>query len=455
MKTFRLALNKFARIGVCGLVLSIHTSSFAEDLQQIYQLAIKNDPVFRAQQASLQAELEVRNQANAQLFLPNVSVSANLDRNYQDITSAFGGGDSQFTGKGYSLNLSQPIYHHDRYIHLKQVNLQVAKAQLEVGAAEQELMLRTARQYFSVLAAQDSLQFSKAEELALKRQLEESSQRFDVGLIAITDVHEAQAGFDLATAKELQAQNALEDAVESLREITGQYPQTLATLSDNLTQTSPEPNNIEAWAQAALKNNLQLKAKLVETEIIEKEISRQTSGHYPTVDLVGNHGYRSTGGQFGNTDADFSKIGVEINIPLYSGGQVSSKSREALHRHLVALENLEQARRSTERQCREAFRGILSGLSQIKAFKQAVISSETAVIATRTGYEVGTRTATDVVAAEQEFFRAQRDYSQAKYEYILDTLSLKQVSGTLLPADIQKINSSLNLKTQHSIHNAN
>lgn len=436
-------MSKLIRFNILSLLLLIHPYVQAENLFEIYQQAYRNDPQFQAQQASLQAELEKRVQASAQLYRPIVSITANADRNYQDITATFGSGDSQFTGKGYSLNLSQPIYHKDRFVRLDQADDQVRKAQLDLDAAEQDLMLRTAERYFAVLSAKDNLVFTQAEKAALERQLEQSNKRFEVGLIAITDVQEAQAGYDLASAREIQAQTALEDAEEALQEITGQYPPLLANLSEDMPQSRPDPDDIDTWTQSSLENNLQLKARLVETAIAEKEVRRQEAGHYPTLDVVGNHGFRSTGGQFGNTEIDFSKIGVELNIPIYEGGQVNSRTREALHRHEEALQRLEQVRRSVERKSREAFRGVLSGISQIKAFKQAVLSSETAVTATRTGYEVGTRTAVDVVAAEQEFFRARRDYSQARYEYILDTLRLKLASGKLSPEDIKQINSLL------------
>ena len=431
------------RFFLFGIIIVIHSSVLAENLNDIYQLAIENDPEYRAQQFSLEAELETRVQAHAQLYKPIVSITANADRNYQDITSAFGGGDTQYTGKGYSLNLAQPIYHKDRFVRLEQVDDQITKAQLDLDAAEQDLILRSAERYFAVLSAQDNLAFTQAEKSALERQLEESNVRFEVGLIAITDIQEAQAGFDLASAREIQALNTMEDAQESLREITGQYPQSLAELVDDMPNARPDPDDIDAWTQSSLENNLQLKARLIETSIVEKEISRQEASHYPTLDVVGNHGYRSTGGQFGDTEVDFSQIGVQLNVPIYEGGQVTSRTREALHRHKEALERLEQVRRSVDRRSREAYRGVLSGISQIAAFKQAMLSSETAVTATRTGYEVGTRTAVDVVTAEKEFFRAQRDYSQARYEYILDTLRLKQASGKLAPADIQQINSLL------------
>ncbi|MFK8068159.1 MAG: TolC family outer membrane protein [Gammaproteobacteria bacterium] len=440
-------MRKFSTLASIILVALFYPPVFAEtpneNLIDIYELALKNDPEFRAQQASLEAELETRFQANANYARPVVSISANADRNFQDIDAEFGGGSSQFEAYGYTLNLSQPIYHRDRYIHLQQVDDQIKKAQFDLDAVEQNLMLRTAERYFAVLSANDNLAFTQAEKSSLEKQLEESNKRFEVGLIPITDVQEAQAGFDLAHAREIRAYNTLDDTREALREITGRYPGSLSTLTEEVISTKPVPDDIDAWTQSALENNLQLKASLVEVDIAEKQIKRQDAGHYPTVDLVGNHGFRSSGGQFGNTEIDFTKFGVELNIPIYEGGQVLSRTREAMHRHDQALEILEQTRRSVDRKTRESYRGILSGISQISAFNQAVLSSKTAVDATKMGVEIGTRTTVDVITAEQEFFRARKDYSQARYEYILDTLRLKQALGKLSPEDIKQVNSLL------------
>lgn len=437
-------MNLYQKLALMLSLVCVSFSVTAEGLSTVYQKALKNDPEFRAQQASMSAVLEAKNQASAQVFKPVVSLSASADRNYEDIeTDSFGGGSTDYSGHTYSLNLTQPVYHYDRYVALKQADSQIEKAQLQLDAAEQALMIRTAERYFAILEAQDNLVFSNAEKAALERQLEQSQERFDVGLIAITDVQEAQAGYDLSTTRVLQAENQLDDAKEALKEITGEHPPELAGLKTEFPLLAPEPANVEDWTEQALEENLELRASLIDSFIAEKEISRQRAGHHPSLDIVGQHGFSSSGGRFGNTEIDFSKIGVELNIPIYEGGQVTSRTREALHRHTESLENLERVKRSVERGSRDAYRGILSGISQVKAFAQAVISSETAVNATRTGYEVGTRTAVDVVTAEQEYFRAKKDYASAKYQYIINTLKLKQAAGRLSPDDIQQINKLL------------
>lgn len=436
-------MNLYSKLALM-LYLLIAAPVQAETLAELYEKALLSDPEYRAQQYSLEATLEARNQANAQVFLPEVSFQASGNRNYEDINATtFGSGKTNYTGYGYGLNLTQPVYHYDRYVTLKQADAEIEKAQRQLDAAEQALMIRTAERYFAVLEAQDNLIFSKAEQSALERQLEQSNERFEVGLIAITDVQEAQAGYDLSSARLIQAENLLDDNKEALKEITGQYPETLAELKADLALISPEPSDVEAWTKLALEENLELRASLLDTLISEREINRQEAGHHPSLDIVGSHGFNSTGGRFGNTEIDASRIGLELNVPIYAGGQVTSRTREALHRHQQALENLEQVRRSVERTSRDAYRGVLSGISQVKAFEQAVTSSETAVYATRTGYDVGTRTAVDVVTAEQEYFRAKKDYAQARYEYILDSLRLKQASGKLSPEDIHNVSELL------------
>lgn len=418
----------------------------AESLLDIYNLAEARDPEFRSVQASYRAVQELRPQARARLLLPEVAGQANTTYNDQDIDSSLSFGalgsssDVQFNSRGWIVSLRQPVYHYDRWINLQQADLRISQAGIAVAAARQDLMTRTAERYFDTLSAVDNLRFAQAEKTALGRQLEQTQQRFEVGLIAITDVQEAQAGYDLAVAEEIRAQNTLDNALEALRELTGQFHHALAPLGQEVPLVPPEPADVEAWTAGALDQNLRLKQTLVAADTAEQEITRQNAGHLPTLDVVGSTGYSHTGGRFGTTDTDASAIGVELNVPIYSGGAVVSRTREARYRHEEALENLERQRRTTERETRNAYLGVLSGISRVKALNQAVVSSETAVAATTAGFEVGTRTSVDVVSAERELFRAKRDYARSRYDYILDTLRLKRAAGTLNPQDLEQIN---------------
>jgi outer membrane protein len=336
------------------------------------------------------------------------------------------------------------VYHYDRFMLYEQADARIRQARLQVDAARQDLVVRVAERYFNVLAAIDTTEFAKAEREALARQLDQTQQRFDVGLIAITDVQEAKAGHDLAVAQEIEAQNALDDAREALREFTGEYHERLASLNEKLPLVTPQPADANQWTDAAAKQNLQVTAADAAAEIAAKEIKVQYAGHIPTLDIVGSHGTAISGGRFGSTDTEATAIGIELNVPIYQGGVVQSRTREATHRHEEALQVLEQARRAAVRSARDGYTGVIAGISRIKALEQAVVSTQTALEATRAGYEVGTRTAVDVVTQEREYFRSKRDLARARYDYILDSLRLKQAAGTLWPQELVQVNRWLN-----------
>ena len=443
MRLPRRTLLRWTLISTLGAAFS--GAAGAEDLLQVYRLAEQKDPQFQGVQSTYQAILEHVPQARARLLYPNLSLSANTTENWQDIqyNSGFSflpGGNYSYNSRGYSLNLTQPVFHWDRYVQLKQAGSEVRQAQLEVDSARQDLILRVAQRYFDVLAAIDNVDFSRAEKEALARQLDQTQQRFKVGLIAITDVQEAKAGYDLSVADEIAAKKALDDAHEALREIAGDLGKDLAQLGNTLPLIAPQPADADKWTGTALKQNLKLASAEVSAEIANREIDVQKAGHYPSVDIVGSHGSNITGGQFGHTDTDASAIGVELNVPIYSGGLVVSRTREARFRHEASLDQVEAQRRAATRQARDAYAGVISGISRVDALKQALKSNQTALEATEAGFAVGTRTAVDVVTQERELFGAKRNYARARYDYILDTLRLKQAAGTLSPADLIEIN---------------
>ena len=241
----------------------------------------------------------------------------------------------------------------------------------------------------------------------------------------------------------IQAINKIDNAKEEVRELTGEYIDQFSVLGKDILLVKPNPEVIDSWTELAIKQNLDIAAANFALESARKEIKKQSAGHLPTVDIVASHGYDSTGGRFGSTRTDRSAIGLELNIPIYSGGLVNSKTREAHEKYNQSMHYLEKARRSAQRETREAYLGVISGISQVAALKQAVISSETALLATESGFEVGTRTAVDVVASQRATSKALRDYSNAKYDYILNTLKLKRSAGTLSPDDLNLINAWL------------
>ena len=411
----------------------------AADLLSIYQQATTNDPIFRSAEAARQTALEAVPQSRAQL-LPSLVFSVAKSRNTQDVIS----GSSLLFAKdtqGYTLSLTQPIYHSDYFTQLAQADTAVAQAEASFAAAEQELIVRAAQYYFSALAAKDSLDFSYAEKKALEHQLEQTKQRFDVGLIAITDVQEAQAAYDLVVAQTIDAENQLSSQFEALHELTNQYQNAVAPLSDTMPLISPDPDNIESWSQQAIDNNLNLQVAKLAVQSAQDDIDVARSGHLPQLDLTASHAYAdSTGGDFGARETRDNSITLQLTVPLYQGGATSSQVRAAEGRYQQTLEQLEQQKRATDRRARDGYRGVLAAIKRVKALQQAVVSAQSALQATEAGLEVGTRTTVDVLNSRRNVFRAQRDLAQSRYDYILNTLRLKQVTGQLQTADIEQVN---------------
>jgi outer membrane protein len=423
------------------------SAAHAADLLALLQLAQKSDPTYQETRNNALAVAEGVPQARAALWKPQLMFETGGSRVEQEIEAefAFGAtsGSTSFDQTRYRLSLVQPVFRRDRHMRLKQADKRLRQAQLQVDAAFQRLMVRLSERYFSVLAAQDNLEFAKAETQSLAGQLDQARQRFEVGLIAITDVQEAQAGYDRARAQEITAENEVRNAEERLREVTGEYPDSLWPLGDGLKLERPDPQDIERWTETALGQNLELEAALVATEVAADEISVQRAGHFPTLDIEGGHGFTSTGGLFGLNETETSEIGVRLNIPVYEGGAVSSRTRQAVHQHAATLDRLELTRRSVYRQAREAYLGVETQISAVQAFKQAVVSSTTALESTRAGFEVGTRTSIDVVAAERSLSQARRDYARARYDYVLNLLRLKEAAGTLSPESLAQANAWL------------
>ena len=426
-------------------VASLPCAAFT-DLLGALAAAEHSDPTYREAQDKALATAEEIPQAKAQLWLPNINFTAGVTRVRQSLSGGpiFGGSSNPtYTGKEYRINLSQPVYHHDRYVALRQADKRLQQAQFEVLAARQDLMLRVAERYFNQLATHDSLVFAKAETESLKSQLDQAQQRFQVGLIAITDVQEAQAGHDRAQASQISAENEVQNANEALREVTANYDVELAPLGENLPLVIPEPLDIEKWTTTAMEGNLALSAARMAADIAHEEIRRQYAGHYPSFDIVGGHSFNQQGGRFGSNSLEQDDIGIQVTVPIYEGGQVLSRTRAAEHQNNATLERLEQTQRAAHRETREAYLGVATKISSVKALGQAVISSQTALESTRAGFEVGTRTAVDVVAAERSLYQAKRDFSRARYDYIVETLRLKKAAGSLQPEDLAAINSWL------------
>jgi outer membrane protein len=420
-------------------------SGYGEDLVAAYKLAVDSDPELKRARAAMLDAMEAKPQSRAR-FLPSLNGGADYTYQHRDQNFAPDSGipdsSKSFGSYGYSLNLSQPIYHYDAFVQSRQADSQVAQAQVNFVAAQQDLILRVSASYFEVMAAQDNLTFARAEKEAIERQLEQTKQRFNVGLIAITDVHEAQARYDLSVTTEIDAENRLDNAYEALREVTGRYIKDLAKLQDNSPLVAPQPSDIEKWVKTALEQNMQLLSSQFNVDIANEQINRQRSQRYPNVDLVGSYGYsdQSDAGPFSPETVTNMAVGVQLNWNFYQGGLIGSTVRQAAYRLTQAKESLESQRRTTVRQTRDTYLGTLAGISRVKALNQAVISQKSALDATEAGLEVGTRTTVDVLNARTGLFGARRDYAQSRYDYILNTLRLKQAAGTLAEQDLSMIN---------------
>ena len=431
-------------ISVIVLLLTVSRFSHGENLFEVYQLAEKSDPQYREAEAAYRAKLEARPQALAQL-LPNISLSANTAWNEQTISSAFvigntGNGNSVgYNSHGYSLSLTQPLFRWDRILQYRQADSMIQQSNAELLAAKQDLIIRVSESYFNLLAAYDNLDFARAEKLALSRQLDQAKQRFEVGLTAITDVQEAQAGYDRAVASEIAAENNIDNTREVLREIIGVYLTDYSPLGKDMPLLSPNPADIDKWTSQAEEQSLTVMAAIYAVDTAKEEISIRQAGHFPTLDLTAGAGYNKSGGRFGASKIHSSDVGLQLSVPLFSGGAVNSRTREAVELLNQQLLKLEQARRQAQSATRQAYLGVISGISQVKAFKQALVSSETALQATEAGFEVGTRTAVEVVTSQQNLLQARRDYAQARYNYVLDTLRLKQASGILSSDDLTAV----------------
>lgn len=431
---------------VCLLAgITFATSSPAENLMDIYKLAQQNDPTYLAAIAEYNAAKEASPKAWAAV-LPQVNLSASHTSTDVDYTvPSTGTTNLSYDTDAYSLSLKQTLYHQEQFDRISQANAQVAAAEARFNSAKLDLILRASTRYFDVLAADDNLVFAKANKEAIEQQLQQTKQRFEVGLTAITDVHEAQARYDASVAAEIAAQNQYSISLEALRELIRQPPGLLAKLNEASPLLAPDPDNIETWVKTALDRNLLLLASEKNMDAARAGLSVARAGHYPTLDLLADYTNTDAGnGTSGPFQREGTSVELVLNLPLYAGGGVSAASREAAALHQQSKEFYEQQRRATERGTRNSYLTVIAFISGVKALKQTLVSSQTALEATRAGFEVGTRTAVEVLNSQQLVFQAKSNYAKARYDYILETLRLKQAAGILVDEDVTRINHWLN-----------
>ena len=413
---------------------------FADNLSDIYRAALAYDASYAASQAAYRAAQEKAPQARAGL-LPNVNLNANARHNNSD-SSAFG--SSSYNSHGWGVSAAQPIYRGQNFIAYDQAKVSVQLAENELKAAGQDLVLRSARAYFDVLLAQDGLEFIRAQKAAITEQLASARRNFEVGTATITDTHEAQARFDLATAQEIAAQNDLEIKRRALHTLSGKTVNTLAALTAKPILTTPAPADMDEWVKRAQDQNLQVRISQQAKQIADQEIERARAGHHPTLDLAASYN-DSRNQNFGGTQMDSKNgmIGLELAVPIYQGGLTSSKVREAVANQEKSRQQLEDATRNTAFQTRQAYLNVTSSEAQVRALEAALASSQKSLESTLLGLEVGVRTNVDVLNAQQQLTSAKKDLAAARYNFLLSVLNLKAAAGTLTVADLEEIDRQL------------
>lgn len=409
----------------------------------IYQLAEKNDAEILAAFAALQAERETRNQSKGALF-PSLVLTGEVAANREDVDTngvATNTGETSYNSHDVALTLRQPLYRKDLFTDLSITDSNILVAESEYRAAQQDLITRVLTKFFAALAARDNLEFSISEKNAIEEQLVYAKKRYKVGKSTVTDYLEAQAAFDLSDAQVIAAQDLVKDTLDALYEMTGVPPKELAPLGKNFKPITPDPLDAKHWVAEAENKNPTLIAARYEVQTASYEVDRFKSGHYPKFDVVARYGNEETGGRFGDSNIDDASIALQLEFPIYSGGQVSSRVREALSRKQQAQDEMLGTHRSVIRETNKVFRNTITAMNRIKALSVAVKSTETALKSIKAGYTAGTRTNADLLRAQRELYKARLDYSASKYEYVANYFQLKNITGNLSENDVQIINS--------------
>lgn len=429
-----------------GLCLWFSVAAQATDLIDVYDSAQSQDPVVGAARASYAATEQFVPQARSAL-LPSLSASANTQWNEREFPGALDaiGQDipqQEFNDHGWNAQLRQPVLDMSAWFTLGSAKASVSAAAYELAAIEQELIVRVVQSYLNVLRAQDLLDTTTAEETAVKRQLEQVQQRFDVGLVAITDVLESQAAFDNSVVRRIQADGDHDIFFETLGTLTGENYERLDRLSEELPIVDVNPAVEEEWVSTALENNLGIQAAQQQLAAARRTVRARRSDHLPTIDATVTQVHSVTGSpNFFNADTtDTTIYGLQLNLPLYTGGLIHARAKEARALEDQSYELLQNQRRTVIRDTRNLYQAVATDVVRVQARLKAIKSSQSALEATETGYEVGTRNIVDVLQAQQRLFASQFDYADSRYNYVIDLMLLKQTTGTLSPQDLAELN---------------
>ncbi|HCG9214244.1 TPA: efflux RND transporter outer membrane protein VpoC [Vibrio parahaemolyticus] len=438
-------MKKLLPLFISAALGGISSSAWADSLAEIYDLAKQNDPQLLSVAAQRDRAFEAITSSRSAL-LPQINLTAgyNLtrgDTDYDD--SALGKSSNDQDALTAGVSFSQTLYNRASWISLDTAEKSARQADATYAATQQGLILRVSQAYFEVLRAQDNLVFVRAEKAAVGRQLEQTKQRFEVGLSAITDVHDAQAQYDAVLADEVLAENDLINSYESLREITGQEHKNLNVLDTNRFSATRTNSPAETLIDEAKTKNLSLLSARISQDIARDNISLASSGHLPTLSLDGGYNYGDTSNSARDNTTDNFNIGVNLAVPLYTGGNVTSQTKQAEFAYVSASEDLEAQYRSVVKDVRAQNNNINASIGALKAYEQSVVSARSALEATEAGFDVGTRTIVDVLDATRRLYDANKNLSDARYNYILSVLQLRQAVGTLSEQDILDVDAGL------------
>jgi len=446
-------LKSLFAIALGALLAGAAPAAAAEDLLQIYREAVANDPTLASARATWEATQEVVPQARAGL-LPSVTLvgNANGEHFYEKLhTDPSLSTTQNFPSANYTVSASQPLYRKQNVVALDQAKQTVSQSDFVLTSARQDLIVRVAQAYLDVLLARFNIELTESQKAAVSENLAQAKRNFEVGTATITDTNDAQAKYDQIVAQEIAARNDLENKIAVLRSIIGRSPGELKRFGGTFEPQLPTPNALDAWIDAAVRDNPQVRIAQANYDIAVLEVDRQRAGHYPTVDLVANFGQAyagaspSVGGSFSSiaNDTRTGLIGLQLNVPLYLGGSIESRVRQAVSNLEKARQDLEVARRSAQLSAQTAFSGVTSGVAQVNAFDQAVKSAQVSYDSTRLGLEVGVRTNLDVLNQQQQAFQTRFNLAQSYYNFAISGLRLKQAVGTLGDADVEELNRAL------------
>jgi len=416
----------------------------ADGVLDLYRQAVTNDPRVAAARLDYLASTKARRAALAGL-LPTIIYDNETTHERQNILSSqnavIGAGFSKFPIDYWALTITQPIVRLQAWQRLDQAEAAERQVLAQQVAAEQALVVRVATAYLSVLAAQDGLAFATAERVAIGQQLQLAKERVARGLATVVNLHDAQSRFATAESQEIEANAVLADALQAMREITGKLPDSYRVLADEIPLSRPDPADVNAWIDAALKGNPGLDAKRQAAEVAQAEVRRQRAGYAPTLDLVGTHINRKQGGTLfgGGSHVETSDISLKFRFPIYEGGLTTAVTEEAAFRHSKTLQEVEAEARGLDRLTRSAYLGVISAISRVQALRQGVVSQGSALKAKQESFRSGLLTLIGVLDAERDLHLVRRDYAKARYEYLINRLRLKQATGALAEADLEAI----------------